>query len=105
MKWSSLLAVIPVLLALFAAPVATLLGQAGTRDDSHIYLISAAQFESALAYGPDVREIGPFRAPLARFVRLSPAVHDALIAQNYWIIPGSALAGLCGFGPQQDRYS
>ena len=96
MKVSSLLAFCPLFLAVFAAPLAAISSQAGQRDRSNIYLMTAAQLKSAGASYPDIREVGPQQPFLSRLVYVSPRAHERLVAENYWVIPAGLFAEICG---------
>lgn len=82
---------------MLAGPLSFALGSNAMPDKSNLYLVvgSARTLDSVLAE-PEVREIGPYRAPYARIVQIAPKFHTSLAAQVYWTLPATTLAELCG---------
>ena len=87
-------------LAFLAGPVGFALGKASETDPSNLYLVVASGSALAVVLDrPDVREIGPYRAPFGRFVTIPPDFHTWLVASGYWVFPATALSELCGIQP------
>ena len=94
---------LPIVLAALAGPVAFLVAGASDPDPSDLYLVvgRGGTLDRLLA-APEVREIGPYRAPFARIVQTSAGFHALLVDRHYWIYPATPLAAICGFA-LQDR--
>lgn len=88
---------VPILLAVLAGPLSFALGSKAIPDESNLYIVvgSTRTLDGILAE-PEIREIGPSRAPFARLVYTSSSFHASLVAQGYWTFPATRLAELCG---------
>lgn len=83
-------------MALVSGPVAFIASQSNTPDPLNLYLVVGVQD----AMDADLRRLGvveasPYRAPFARLVQASPAIHPKLVALGYWTLPAGALAAIC----------
>ena len=88
---------VPLLAAMFAAPASVLLGHVSDADPADLYLVfGGAQVLDILLTDPGVQEVGPARAPFSRLITTTPEIHASLVDRNYWTLPASTLAELCG---------
>ena len=88
---------LPLLAAALAAPVSFVLGHVSEADPANLYLvIGTEEVLNDLLQHPDVREVSPYRPPLSRLVTTTPELHASLVIRDYWTLPATALAELCG---------
>ena len=88
---------VPLLVAAFGAPAVFILGHAAERDPAHLYLVFGTKPTLIdLLEHPDVREIGPYSPPFSRLVTTPAELHTSLVDQDYWFLPATVLAELCG---------
>lgn len=92
--------VLPICLALVAAPASAIYAARGP-DPGGVYLLvsqdTAAAEAVAIALG--ARPIGPVNAPLSVLIAADEATRSALKARGYLVLAGSNLAEICGFNP------
>ena len=89
--------VLPVVLPLLAGPAAMLSGTASRADASDLYVVIGTPGDlDRVTDLTGVREIGPYRTPVARMVQAPAADHARLIDMRFWVFPASALAAICG---------
>ncbi|MEM6638112.1 MAG: hypothetical protein AAF667_19760 [Pseudomonadota bacterium] len=88
---------VPIAMATLAGPLIFALNNAAKPDGLGLYLVvGPTQALNSVLDEPQVREIGPYRAPFARIVGTSAEFHASLVAEGYWIFPAASLADLCG---------
>ena len=82
---------------MFSAPVAVVSQNLSQMDAAEIYVVIGKphSLEPLLAHS-EVKEIAPFRAPVALMVQIPSAIHTRLVELDYWVIPASRLATICG---------
>jgi len=89
-----------LLFATLAGPLAFAVGNASKPDAADIYLLlGLPKHVRTASILPGVREIGPYRAPLAIMLEIPPDLHARLVNSGYWILPTGRLAELCGVKP------
>ncbi len=93
-------------LAGLAGPVTYIVSHSGKPDPNHLYLVldlggKSRAFADPVALG--ARAVGPQRGILADMMEASPNTKDRLEAAGYVVLPGGALAALCGFEPSQTK--
>ena len=88
---------LPLLVAALSAPTGFALENASKEDPADLYLVFGSKGAlSDLLDHPDVKEIGPYRPPFSRLVTTSSQLHTSLVDQDYFLLPASVLAELCG---------
>ena len=88
---------VPLIAAVLAAPAGFTLSNMSETDPAGVYVIlGTTDGLNDLLYHPNVREIGPYRAPFARMVTATPEFHTSLVDRGYWLFPAAAVAEFCG---------
>ena len=97
MRVRGLVYAFPLLAAALGAPMSFVLAHHSQTDPSNLYLVlGTEQNLSDLLAHPDVSQIGPYSPPFSRLVTTTPELHTSLVDRNYWTVPATALAELCG---------
>ena len=91
------IATIPLIAAVLLTPIGIILDRVSATDRYGIYVVLGTEKTlDHLLLSSDIHEVSPYRAPFSRMVIADAELHAFLVENNYWVIPGAAIAERCG---------